>query len=206
MPATSALQQRRASGCLATTSAAPAATAGLRRRRCRLVARASAAAPAAAAPTATATATPLPEWAPAVDYTTEPAKVPQVAQAPATALLPPTLSGLDFFSPPLLDASADPLPLLRARVPFLTRAAGALPAVPASLDHALYRYGEYASKYVSVRVDDEHVKLRSWGHAVDTLRAAHASGASYWCSLLEEVRHPAWWPAQGHVANYDQVE
>jgi hypothetical protein len=65
----------------------------------------------------------------------------------------------------------------------------------------------YASKYVSVRVDNEHVKLRSWEHAVDSLRGAQASGAPYWCSLLERVRHPAWWPEdrEKHVPNYDQV-
>jgi hypothetical protein len=65
----------------------------------------------------------------------------------------------------------------------------------------------YESKYVSVRVDNDHVKLRSWGHAVETLRAARRSGSPYWCSLLEGVRHPAWWPADAarHVPNYDQV-
>lgn len=66
-------------------------------------------------------------------------------------------------------------------------------------------YLRYASKYVSVRVDNEHVKLRSWEHAVAALEGAQASGASYWCSLLEGVRHPDWWPEGRHVPNYDQV-
>lgn len=64
---------------------------------------------------------------------------------------------------------------------------------------------------MSVRVNDEHIKLRSWDHAVTALRGAQESGASYWCSLLEAVAHPDWWPlapaafSQGRVPNYDQV-
>ncbi len=58
---------------------------------------------------------------------------------------------------------------------------------------------------MSVRVNDEHIKLTSWGHAVASLEGAHAAGSSYWCSLLEGVAHPGWWPRSGHVPNYDQV-
>lgn len=127
-----AQQLRAGSGRVATTSGAPGAARAPRRLRFT-----AAAAPAAA--TATTAAPPRPEWAPVVTYTVDPAAVPQAPQAPAWRDLPPALRGVDFFAPPLAD---DPLPLLKARVPFLTRAAGALPAVPESLDHALYRYGE----------------------------------------------------------------
>jgi hypothetical protein len=43
-----------------------------------------------------------------------------------------------FFPPPLTD---DPAALLQQNVPFLTKAAGALPVQPRNLNHALYNYG-----------------------------------------------------------------
>lgn len=63
----------------------------------------------------------------------------------------------------------------------------------------------YSSKYVSVRVQNVHVKLQSWEHAVDTLADAHEAKKPYWCSLIENVQHPGWWPTEGHVPQYDQV-
>lgn len=63
----------------------------------------------------------------------------------------------------------------------------------------------YTSKYVSVRVQNVHVKLSSWDHAVDTLATAEEGRKPYWCSLIEQVQHPDWWPATGHVPTYDQV-
>jgi hypothetical protein len=43
-----------------------------------------------------------------------------------------------FFAPTLTD---DPAALLQQNVPFLTKAAGALPVQPRNLSHALYNYG-----------------------------------------------------------------
>lgn len=64
----------------------------------------------------------------------------------------------------------------------------------------------YTSKYVSVRVENVHVKLSSWDHAVNTLADAEEARKAYWCSLIEHVRHPeTWWPSTGHVPTYDQV-
>lgn len=63
----------------------------------------------------------------------------------------------------------------------------------------------YTSKYVSVRVENVHVKLSSWDHAVSTLADAEEARKAYWCSLIETVQHPSWWPTTGHVPTYDQV-
>lgn len=63
----------------------------------------------------------------------------------------------------------------------------------------------YTSKYVSVRVENVHVKLQSWDHAVQCLADAEERRRPYWCSLIEQVQHPDWWPQQGHVPTYDQV-
>jgi hypothetical protein len=63
----------------------------------------------------------------------------------------------------------------------------------------------YTSKYVSVRVQNVHVKLSSWDHAVNTLADAEEGSKPYWCSLIEQVQHPDWWPTTGHVPTYDQV-
>lgn len=70
------------------------------------------------------------------------AAVPATAVAPlvtARADLPAGIRGVEFFGPEL---ASDPGKLLAAKVPFLTTQAGALPAQPRSLDHALYMYGE----------------------------------------------------------------
>lgn len=56
-----------------------------------------------------------------------------------------------------------------------------------------------------MRVQNVHVKLSSWDHAVDTLATAEEGRKPYWCSLIEQVQHPDWWPATGHVPTYDQV-
>jgi hypothetical protein len=56
-----------------------------------------------------------------------------------------------------------------------------------------------------VRVDNVHIKLTSWEHAVESLADAEERRKPYWCSLIEQVQHPHWWPAQGHVPTYDQV-
>jgi hypothetical protein len=56
-----------------------------------------------------------------------------------------------------------------------------------------------------VRVSDVHVKLTSWEHAVSSLRDADATQQPYWCSLIEGVQHPDWWPKEGPVPTYDQV-
>lgn len=63
----------------------------------------------------------------------------------------------------------------------------------------------YTSKYVSVRVQNVHIKLSSWDHAVNTLADAEEGRKPYWCSLIEKVQHPDWWPTTGHVPTYDQV-
>lgn len=63
----------------------------------------------------------------------------------------------------------------------------------------------YTSKYVSVRVQNVHVKLSSWEHAVNTLADAEEGRKPYWCSLIDNVQHPDWWPTTGHVPTYDQV-
>ncbi|KAF8067234.1 ctr9 [Scenedesmus sp. PABB004] len=109
---------------------------------------------------------------------------------------PPLLSGADI-------AAAGPRALLDG--PLLTKDAGVLPLKPRNLGHALYNYGGYASKYVSVRVENVHVKLSSWDMAVAALADAEEARRPYWCSLIEQVQHPAWWPAGGHVPTYDQV-
>lgn len=80
-------------------------------------------------------------------------------------------------------------------IPFLTQSPG-LPLGAAC---------SYTSKYVSVRVENVHVKLNSWDHAVDSLVEAESARRPYWCSLIEKVQHPAWWPTSGHVPTYDQV-
>lgn len=66
-------------------------------------------------------------------------------------------------------------------------------------------YGSYTSKYVSVRVENVHVRLSSWDHAVAALADAEEARKPYWCSLIEQVQHPDWWPSTGHVPTYDQV-
>lgn len=58
---------------------------------------------------------------------------------------------------------------------------------------------------MSVRVQNVHVKLSSWDHAVSTLADAEEGRKPYWCSLIENVQHPEWWPVTGHVPTYDQV-
>eukprot|EP00775_Hariotina_reticulata_P007277 gene7277-7490_t len=112
--------------------------------------------------------------------------------------------GMDFFAPPVIDDNSEQQHL--QTTPFLTTRAGTLPVKPRCLDHALYMYGSYASKYVSVRVENVHIRLQSWEHAVQALGDAEAGRSPYWCSLLEDVQHPQWWPATGHVPQYDQVE
>jgi hypothetical protein len=68
-----------------------------------------------------------------------PPRPPAVAPPPPLATLPPGVSASQLFAPPVAD---DPASMLAAGVPFLTKDAGSLPAVPRSLDHALYMYGE----------------------------------------------------------------
>ncbi|WIA12812.1 hypothetical protein OEZ85_006442 [Tetradesmus obliquus] len=131
------------------------------------------------------------------------AKATLLAERDAVASIRAAVEPLGgFFPPPLTD---DPAALLQQNVPFLTKAAGALPVQPRSLSHALYNYGSYTSKYVSVRVDNVHIKLGSWEHAVESLADAEERRKPYWCSLIEAVQHPHWWPEQGHVPTYDQV-
>lgn len=48
-----------------------------------------------------------------------------------------------FFAPQLTE---DPAALLLHEVPFLTKAAGALPVQPRNLNHALYNYGRYGAE------------------------------------------------------------
>jgi hypothetical protein len=67
------------------------------------------------------------------------ARPPTVTPPPPLVQLPPGLADVEFFAPPM---AKDPAAMLQQGVPFLTKAAGALPAVPRSLEHALYMYGE----------------------------------------------------------------